>query len=230
MIKLYYHPSPNPAKVALFLEEAGLPYEVVPIDTRKGEQLTPEFRAINPNGKTPAITDDEVTVFDSNAILLYLAEKTGKFLPPSTPVARGELLSWLMFVASGIGPYSGQAVHFRHVAPEPKEYPFKRYQYEAERHWGIIEERLASRRYMVADTYTIVDMAVWGWARAVPFIFGEDAWASRPHIKRLLDEINSRPAAARAEAIKDRFKFKQENDEEARRVMFPTLAAMTSKA
>src|SRR6267142_6225030 len=104
MIKFYYHPSPNPAKVALFLEETGLPYEVIPVDTRKGEQFSKEFEAVNPNGKTPAIEDDGVRVFDSNAILLYLAEKTGKFLPANTPANRGELLSWLMFAATGVGP------------------------------------------------------------------------------------------------------------------------------
>src|SRR5580692_3287875 len=122
MIQFYYHPSPNPAKIALFLEESGLPYEVVPVDTRKGEQLKPEFLAINPNGKTPAIVDGDATVFDSNAILIYLAEKSGKFLPPNAPAARGQMLSWLMFVATGIGPYSGQAVHFRHHAPEQLPY------------------------------------------------------------------------------------------------------------
>ncbi len=230
MLKFYYHPAPNPAKVALMLEEVGLPYEVVPIDTRKGEQFTPAYRALNPNSKTPALEDGDVKVFDSNAILLYLAEKTGRFLPANTPVARGELLSWLMFVASGIGPYSGQAVHFKHVAPEPKEYPQKRYDYEAQRHWGILEERLARQHYMVGDTYTIVDMAVWGWARALPFIFGDSAWETRPSLKRLVDEISARPAAVRAGALKDRFTFKTENDEEARRFMFPTLAAMTAKA
>jgi GST-like protein len=230
MIKFYYHPAPNPAKVALLLEELGLPYEVVPVDTRKGEQFTPAFRAINPNSKTPALEDGDAKVFDSNAILLYLAEKTGRFLPANTPVARGELLSWLMFVASGIGPFSGQAVHFKHFAPEPKEYPLKRYDYEAERHWGVLDGHLAKQRYIVGDTYTIVDMAVWGWARAVPFIFGEGAWNSRPNVKRLLDEINARPAAVRAEAIKDRFKWKTESDEETRRFLFPTLAAMSAKA
>ena len=122
MLKFYYNGSPNPTKVALLLEETGLPYEAVPVDTRKGEQHRPEFLAINPNGKVPVIVDGEVTVFDSNAILLYLAEKTGKFLPPDTPEARGELLSWLMFVATGVGPYSGQAVHFRHFAPQPQDY------------------------------------------------------------------------------------------------------------
>src|SRR5277367_2981338 len=117
MIKFYYHPSPNPAKVALFLEEAGLPYELVPLDTRKGEQHAPEFRAINPNGKVPAIIDSEgpggvpARVFDSSAILLYLGDKTGRFV--GTPADRPELLSWLFFIASGIGPYSGQAVHFQ---------------------------------------------------------------------------------------------------------------------
>jgi GSH-dependent disulfide-bond oxidoreductase len=230
MLKFYYAPAPNPLKVALLLEELGEPYEVVPIDTRKGEQFTPAFRAINPNSKTPALEDGAAKVFDSNAILLYLAEKTGRFLPANTPVARGELFSWLMFVATGIGPYSGQAVHFKHYAPEPKEYPQKRYNFEAERHWGILDERLGKQRYMLGDTYTIVDMAVWGWARAVPFIFGDGAWNTRTNLKRLLDEINARPAAARAEAIKERYKWKTENDAEALRHMFPSLAAMTAKA
>ena len=123
MIKFYYSLAPNPMKVALFLEEAELPYESIPVDTRKGEQFSPEFNALNPNNKLPCIVDGDATVFDSNAILLYLGEKTGKFMPANTPKMRGELLSWLMFVASGIGPYSGQAVHFTRFAPEPKSTP-----------------------------------------------------------------------------------------------------------
>src|SRR6202008_4870673 len=174
-IKFYYHPSPNPAKVALFLEESGLPYEMVPVDTRKGEQHSPQFRTINPNGKTPAIVDGDATVFDSNAILLYLAEKSGKFLPENTPAARGQMLSWLMFVASGIGPYSGQAVHFKHHVPNESRYAANRYDFEANRHYGVLDARLSDRRYMLGDTYTIVDMAVWGWARLVPFVLGEEA-------------------------------------------------------
>ncbi len=225
MIKFYYHPSPNPAKVALFLEEAGLEYELVPVDTRRGEQFSPEFLKINPNAKTPALTDGEVIVFDSNAILLYLAEKTGLFLPTNTPVLRGQMYSWLMFVATGIGPYSGQAVHFQHFAPAPKDYAVTRYVFEAKRHWGILNDHLATQTYMVGDSYTIVDMAVWGWARAVPFILGKDAWATLPHVKRLLDEINAHPAAQRAEALKDRHAFKTEMDEDARRHMFPATVA-----
>ena len=226
MMKLYYHPSPNPLKVALFLEESGLPYELVPVDTRKGEQHLPEFLAINPNAKTPALVDGDAVVFDSNAILLYLAEKADKFLPENTPAKRAQMLSWLMFVATGIGPYSGQCVHFRHAAPEPKEYALNRYDFEANRHWNIINEQLADKPYMLGDTYTIVDMAVWGWARAVPYILGDNAWDALPNVKRLLDEINERPAASRAEALKEQHEYKSDMDEEARKAMFPGNARL----
>jgi GST-like protein len=221
MIKFYYHPSPNPAKVALMLEECGLPYEVVPVDTRKGEQHADAFLAINPNAKTPALSDGDATIFDSNAILLYLAEKTGKFLPADTPAARARMLSWLMFVATGVGPYTGQNVHFKHFAPEPKEYAVNRYDFEAWRHWKIVDAQLAKDRYMLGDAYTLVDMAVWGWARAVPFALGADAWDKLPHVKRLLDEINARPAAQRAEALKAAHTFKADFDDEAKKALFP---------
>jgi GSH-dependent disulfide-bond oxidoreductase len=224
MIKFYYSLAPNPLKVALFLEEAGLDYEPIPVDTRKGEQFSPEFTALNPNNKVPVIRDGDATVFDSNAILLYLAEKTGKFLPENTPAARAELLSWLMFVATGIGPYSGQAVHFRHFAPEPKDYAHGRYDFEAKRHYGIVDARLAERRYMLGDSYTIVDIDLWGWARMVPFVLGEEIWTTLPNLKRWFDEINARPAAARAAALKDRHSFKTEFDEEARQHLFRHIA------
>lgn len=228
MIKFYYHPSPNPLKVALFLEEAGLPYEVVPVDTRRGEQFTPEFLAINPNAKTPAITDGDATIFDSNAILLYLADKHGQFLPAPGDATRGQLLSWLMFVATGIGPYSGQAVHFKHFAPEPKDYAVNRYTYEAERHFGILDAHLAKHRYMLGDTYTIADMAVWGWTRVVPFVLGQDAFGTMPNLKRLHDEVSARPAAQRAEALKAQHSFKAEMDEDAKRNMFPQNARLAA--
>lgn len=220
MLKFYYNGAPNPTKVALFLEEAELPYEPIPIDTRKGEQHTPEFLAINPNAKVPAIVDGDVTMFDSNAILLFLAEKTGKFLPPKGDKQRAELLSWLLFVASGVGPYSGQSVHFRNAAPEKNEYAINRYAFEAQRHYGILDARLAKRKYMVAETYTIVDMDVWGWARLMPMVLGEAAWAKFPNLKRLVDEISARPAAQRAVTLKDRHKFKTEMDDLARRSLF----------
>jgi GST-like protein len=229
MIKFYYHPSPNPVKVALFLEEAGLEYETIPVDTRRGEQFAPEFLAINPNGKTPAIVDGDVAVFDSNAILLYLAEKTGQFLGEPTPAARGQLYSWLMFVATGIGPYSGQAVHFKHAAPEPKTYAVNRYIFEVERHYGLVEAQLGRHRYVLGDSYTIVDMALWGWARMIPFILGDGALDKLPNVKRLLDEIGARPAAVRALALKDRFTFKAELDEDARRYLFPQNARLAAE-
>src|SRR5271156_4603210 len=141
MLKFYFNGAPNPNKVALFLEETGLPCELVPVDTRKGDQFKPAFLKVNPNGKVPAIDDDGIFVFDSNAILLYLAEKTGKFLPPNTPANRAQTLSWLMFVASGLGPYSGQAVHFKRAAPEQLPYAQNRYLREAERHYRVLDEQ-----------------------------------------------------------------------------------------
>ncbi len=222
MLKFYFNGSPNPTKVALFLEEADIPYQPVPVDTRRGEQFSQDYLAINPNGKVPAIEDDGVVVFDSNAILLYLAEKTGKFLPPASH--RGELLSWLMFVATGVGPFSGQAVHFKHHAAESIPYAQRRYFYEAERHYGILNQRLSERRYLVGSAYSIVDMDAWGWARMIPFILGDGAWDKFPRLKRLCDEISARPAAIRAVGLKDRFTFKTEMDDEARSHMFKHLA------
>jgi GSH-dependent disulfide-bond oxidoreductase len=168
----------------------------------------------------PAIVDGDVTVFDSNGILLYLAEKTGKFLPPKGDKARGELLSWLMFVASGVGPYAGQSVHFRMYAPDKNEYAINRYAFEAQRHFGILDARLAKKKYFLGDVYTIVDMDVWGWARLIPTVLGEAHWSKFPNLKRLVDEIAARPAAQRAVALKDRHKFKTEMDDEARKALF----------
>ncbi len=225
MMKFYYNPGPNPMKVALLLEETGLAYEAIPVDGGKGEQFTPEFTAINPNNKLPAIVDGDAVVFDSNAILLFLAEKTGQFLSGDTPSDRGALLSWLMFVATGVGPYSGQAVHFRHFAPDPKDYAVDRYTFEARRHYGILDARLADREWMLGERYTIVDMAVWGWARNLPFILGPEALDELPHLKRMMAAIDARPAAARAIAINDRHAFKQERDKEFRRNMFRHVKA-----
>ncbi|MEJ2118096.1 MAG: glutathione S-transferase N-terminal domain-containing protein [Alphaproteobacteria bacterium] len=226
MLKFYFNDTPNPTKIALFLEEAGLPYEPVPIDVRKGEQFAPAYLAINPNGKVPAIVDDGVAVFDSNAILLYLAEKTGKFLPAPGEEARAELLSWLMFAATGLGPFCGQAVHFRHYAPGENAYALKRYQHEAFRHFAVLNQRLAARRYMLGDTYTIVDMDIWGWTRAAPRILGDDAWENFPDLKRLVDEISARPAAQRAAALKENYTFKTEMDAETYGHLFKHIEVM----
>lgn len=228
MIRFYFHPTPNPAKIALFLEEAGLAYETVPLDTMKGEQHEPAFRAINPNGKVPAIVDTEgpggteARVFDSSAILLYLGEKTGQFL--GTPADRTELLSWLFFIASGLGPFSGQAVHFQWAAPEGLDYARNRYRREAERHYQVLEDHLAGRDFIVSNGYTIADMSAWGWIdRASRVTKGEaDPLAGFPNIKRWFQGIDARPAVARARAVGKDHAFKKDADEQSRRAMFPS--------
>jgi GSH-dependent disulfide-bond oxidoreductase len=216
MIRFYFHHTPNPMKVALFLEESGLTYEVIPVDIFKYEQHTPEYLQINPNAKVPAIVDGEVVVFDSNAILLYLGEKTGQFMSND----RGELLSWLMFVATGLGPYSGQAVHFQ-TSTAPVPYAINRYRREAERLYGILNDRLSDRAFIVGAEYSIVDMSAWGWIDRYPVVLGKDALDGFPHLKRWYESINARPAVARAKSIGQGIQFKTAFDEETLRSMFP---------
>lgn len=228
MIRFYYHPTPNPAKISLFLEESGLDYEVVPVDTSKGQQHDPEFRRINPNGKVPAIVDPDgpdggqATVFDSTAILMYLAEKTGRFLGQTQD--RPQLLSWLLFIASGLGPFSGQAVHFQYAAPEGLDYAVNRYRREAERHYKVLDDHLADRQFIVGNEYTIADMSAWGWLdRASRVMKGtEDPLALYPNIKRWFQGIDARPAAARARLVGVDIAFKKVNDEETQRALFPS--------
>lgn len=228
MIRFYFHPSVNPLKVALFLEESGLPYKVVPVDTSKGEQHASSFRAINPNGKVPAIVDpsgpegNEIRVFDSTAILLYLAEKTGQFL--GTPQDRPELLSWLLLVASGLGPFSGQAVHFQFAAPQGLEYAVNRYRREAERYYQVLNDHLEGREYIVGQGYTIADISAWGWlTRAERVRFGAaDPLGPFPHLKRYFEAVNARPAALRANTVGKEHRFKTEVDEETKRALFPS--------
>jgi len=224
MIDFYFNAAPNPMKVALFLEEAGLEYRPVPVDSKLGQQHSAAFLAITPNAKVPAMIDGDVSLFDSNAILLYLGEKTGQFMPPD-PAQRGALLSWLFFIASGVGPYSGQAVHFQHFAPDKNPYAIKRYRYEAHRHWKIIDDQLAKGRYMMGDDYTILDMAIWGWAPRIPFMLDDETLAGFANITRLMDELNARPAAERALALPDKYPFKAEMDDEAIRHMYPQIFA-----
>lgn len=228
MIRFYFHPTPNPAKVALFLEEAGMAFETVPVDTSKGEQHSPAFRAINPNGKVPAIVDTDgpgggkVRVFDSTAILIYLAEKTGKFL--GTPQDRPELLSWLLFLGTGLGPFSGQAVHFQYAAPEGLEYAVNRYRREAERHYQVLNDHLEGRTYIVGDTYSIADMSAWGWLdRASRVLKGADKGLEQfANLKRLFDTVDARPAVARAREVGKDHAFKKTSDEESKRALFPS--------
>jgi len=228
MIRFYFHPTPNPAKIALFLAEAGLPYELMPVDTSKGEQHSEAFRAINPNGKVPVIVDtdgpggQEARVFDSTAILLYLAEKANAFL--GKPEDRAELLSWLLFVATGLGPFSGQAVHFQRMAPEKPAYAVNRYRREIERHYEVLNDRLAGRDFIVGEDYTIVDISAWGWVARAAFALPEsaDPLAAYPEVMRWFDAVNARPAVARANAVGSDIGFKKDFDEDTQRALFPT--------
>ncbi|SHG79402.1 glutathione S-transferase family protein [Ferrimonas marina] len=219
MLKFYFHTTPNPMKVALFLEESGLPYELIPVDTLKGEQHSAEYRAINPNGKTPAIVDEGQRVFDSNAILLYLAEKTGKF--GGKLEERGEMLSWLMFIATGLGPFSGQSVHFRRNAPEPVPYAANRYLREAQRHYEVLNDHLKGRDYLVGDSYSIADISAWGWIDKAAVVLGEEGLAPYPEIQRWFANVDARPAVARARGLTKGLDLKAEFDEVARRALYP---------
>lgn len=226
MIKFYFHHTPNPLKVAMFLEETGITYELIPVDTYKGEQHSPEFTAINPNAKLPAIIDTDPglgegpqTVFDSSAILLYLADKTGQFLGGETH--RGEMLSWLFFISSGLGPYSGQAVHFQRAAPEKLPYAINRYKREAERHYAILDQRITGRDWFVGDEMSIVDISTWGWLTRAEVVIGDDIWAKFPELARWFKVINARPSAEKVRELVAAAQFKRDLDEQAKRALYP---------
>ncbi|MEM1278175.1 MAG: glutathione S-transferase family protein [Pseudomonadota bacterium] len=221
MIKFYYHHTPNPMKVALMLEEAGLAYETHSVDVFKGDQHAEWYRAINPNGKAPAIEDDGKRVFDSNAILLYLAEKVGGFQGKAED--RGEFLSWLMFVATGLGPYSGQWVHFQTAgAAEGGDYAKRRYKFEAHRHYEVMDKHLAGKSFFVSDEFSIVDIAAWGWVDRHVRVLGEGELDTYPNVKAWFEAIDARPAVARARNIGKDLEFKATFDEETAQAMFPS--------
>jgi len=226
MLKFYFNGAPNPNKVALFLEESGLPYEPVPVDTRKGDQFKPEFLKVNPNGKVPAIDDDGVFVFDSNAILLYLAEKTGKFLPADI-YGRYDVIQWTFWQMGGLGPMAGQNHHFRNYAQEKIKYAIDRYVNETNRLYGVLNKRLSDREFIAGD-YSIADMASYPWI--VPYKNQEQNIDDFPHLKRWLETIGKRPATVRAYAkakeINPNFGQPAIRTEEERKLLFGQTAAV----
>ena len=220
MIDFYFHATPNSMKVALLLQELELPCTVKPVDIFKGEQHSKAFKAINPNAKVPAIVDGRTTVFDSHAILLYLADKHGTFMPEDR-TEYATMLSWLQLVATGLSPFSGQAIHFMHYAPEQIPYAINRYTREVERHYTVLDERLAQSRYLAGDRYTIADIALWGWAASAGYIFGADGLAAYPNVERFMAGMAVRPAVQRALEMKAAHTFKAELDAQSRKAMFP---------
>ena len=195
MIELYTHNTPNGYKISICLEELQLPYKVKVVDVRKGEQFKPEFLALNPNAKVPVIIDqdNEHIVFESCAILLYLAEKTGCLLPEGEK-AKSEAIQWLFFQAASIGPMLGQRAHFSFFAPEKIAYAIERYTKETERLFGVLEERLQEREF-ICDEYSIVDIAHFGWLYTAKRMgFGFEQF---PNIAAWLERILARPAVAK---------------------------------
>lgn len=228
MLKLYFHHTPNPMKVVLMLEECGMPYELLPVDMFAGQQHQPAYRAVNPNGKVPAIVDGDRVVFDSNAILLYLAEKSERFLGDARD--RGALLSWLFFAATGLGPFCGQAVHFTRIHQE-SAYATNRYLREVERHFTVLDVRLARSPYLAGESYTIADMAAYGWiewADRNQLVLEEAAWSRWPQLRRWFLEIGKRPAAQRARRVGKDLPLKTAFDEETLRALFPQNYAETT--
>jgi GST-like protein len=199
MIDVYYWPTPNGWKITIALEEMGLPYRVIPVNIGRGEQFKPEFLAISPNNRMPAIVDPEapggkIAIFESGAILLYLAEKTGKFMPKDLH-GRYEVVQWLMWQMGGLGPMMGQANHFRRYAKEKIPYAIDRYTNEANRLTRVLDQRLGEARYTAGKEYSISDIACFPWLRGA-----ENRGVSideYPSVKRWFDEINARPAVQR---------------------------------
>lgn len=222
MIEVYSWPTPNGHKVHIMLEECGLAYRAHPVNIGAGDQFKPEFLAISPNNKIPAITDPDgpegkpISLFESGAILLYLAGKTGKFLPQSVS-ARYEVLQWLMFQMGGVGPMLGQAHHFRIYAPEKIDYAINRYTNEAKRLYGVMDKRLAKSKYIGGPEYSIADIAIFPWLRSWKNQ-GID-WADYPHLKGWFDEIAARPAVQRGVEVLADLR-KPLVDSQAREVLF----------
>ena len=223
-IELYFWPTPNGKKITIFLEEAGLPYNLAPVDITAGEQFDEEFLKISPNNKMPAIVDPEgpngepISVFESGAILLYLAEKTGRFMP-SSPRRRYEALQWLMFQVSSVGPMLGQVHHFRGYAPQEIPYAVDRYTNEAARLYGVMDSRLSEVEYFVDDDYSIVDMAIYPWV-ASHKKQGQKI-EDYPNLRRWYEAMGKRPAVRRAMEVGEELRRPIEDlDEEARDVLF----------
>jgi GST-like protein len=222
MIEVYSWATPNGHKVHVMLEECGLDYRAIPIDIGSGAQFAPEFLAISPNNKIPAIVDPDgpdgqpISLFESGAILLYLAAKTGKFLPTDLR-GRYRTLEWLMFQMGSIGPMLGQTHHFRLYAPEKIPYAIDRYSNEAKRLYGVLDTRLKASEYVAADEYTIADIAIFPWLRSWQNQ-GID-WSDFPHAKAWFDRVAARPAVQRGVEVLAGLR-KPLRDDKAREVLF----------
>lgn len=228
MINLYYWPTPNGHKITMFLEEASVPYRIVPVNIGTGEQFKPDFLAISPNNRMPAIVDDApadggapVPVFESAAILVYLAEKTGRFLPPDLR-GRKAVIEWLIWQVANLGPVAGQNHHFVTYAEEKIPYAMERFIDETNRLYGVLDHRLEGRAFIAGDDYTTADMACYPWI--VPWKRQQQNLDDFPALRRWFDAIRARPATVRAYALTEAY-GNEPMTEEARRILFGQTAA-----
>ncbi|MBA2936455.1 glutathione S-transferase N-terminal domain-containing protein [Sphingomonas sp. CGMCC 1.13654] len=225
MIDLYYWTTPNGHKITMFLEEAGLPYTIRPVNIGKGEQFEPDFLSIAPNNRIPAIVDHEpkgggepIALFESGAILLYLADKIERFVP-SDPHGRAEVLQWLFWQMGGLGPMAGQNHHFSNYAPEKIPYAIDRYVRETRRLYGVMDKRLADRPFLAGDAYSIADMASYPWI--VPYERQGQNLDDTPNLKRWFEAIAERSGTRRAYALSDTINIVPSvSDEESRKILF----------
>lgn len=229
MIDLYYWTTPNGHKITMFLEEAGLPYRLIPVHIGAGEQFRPEFLAISPNNRIPAIVDqaptdggEPISLFESGAILLYLADKLGRFIP-SDIRGRADVLQWLFWQMAGLGPMAGQNHHFGQYAPEKIPYAINRYVNETNRLYGVLNKRLADRQF-IAGEYSIADMACYPWI--VPHERQSQKLEDFPHLQRWFLEIKARPATVKAYARGKEINTSPTVSEEAKKILFGQTAAV----
>ncbi len=228
MIDLYYWPTPNGHKVTMFLEETGLPYQIIPVDIASGAQFKPEFLAFSPNNRMPAIMDHApadggaaITTFESGAILVYLAEKTGRFMPADVR-GRNTVLEWLFWQMGGLGPMAGQNHHFAIYAPEKLPYAINRYVDETNRLYGVLDRRLASHEFLAGD-YSIADMATYPWI--VPYERQGQKLEDTPHLQRWFEAIKARPATVAAYAHAANYANRPTVTEESKKILFGQTAA-----
>jgi len=232
MIDLYYWPTPNGWKISIMLEECELAYRLIPVNIGRGDQFKPDFLAISPNNRMPAIVDhdvdgDPVPVFESGAILFYLAEKTGRFMP-SDPIGRKETLEWLFWQVGGLGPMAGQISHFVNYAPpEGNEYSHKRYANEYNRCIGVLDRRLEGRDFIVGD-YSIADMASWPWIMLYKK-FGQTL-DTFPNVARWHEAMRSRPLLRAGVDVGKEFRRQGSPSDEERKMLFGQTAASTAAA
>jgi GST-like protein len=231
MIDLYYWPTPNGLKLKLFLEETGLPHRIIPVDIGKGEQFAPSFLKVSPNNKIPALVDHApadgggpLSLFESGAMLLYLAQKTGLFLPTDVR-GHAQVLQWLFWQVGGLGPMAGQNGHFVVYAPQKVPYAIERYVKETNRLYGVLDAQLARQAYVAGDHYSIADMACYPWI--VPHApHGQDL-DDFPHLQRWFEAVKARPATVRAyEGVAPPYAGRGNLSEEERRILFGQTAAL----